>query len=149
MAASPARSAAFTILLRVERDSAYAVELLHSKLLNDLSPVDRNLTTGIVMGVLRWRSLLDEAIAGLVDLGKLDLEVLVTLRLASYRLAFLDRSPARAIVYESVELVKHAKKRSATGLVNAVLHKLSRNREGLLTSKNELASVYAHPQWLI
>ena len=149
MAVSPARSAAFAILLRVERDSAYAVELLHSKLLNDLSPVDRNLTTGIVMGVLRWRSLLDEAIAGLVDLGKLDLEVLVALRLASYQLAFLDRIPERAIVYDSVELVKQAKKRSATGLVNAVLHKLSRKREQFSAPKNGLASAYAHPQWLI
>lgn len=149
MAASPARSAAFAILLRVERESAYAVELLHSALLHDLSPVDRNLTTEIVMGVLRWRSSLDEAIAGFVDLQKLDLEVLIALRMSCYQLAFLSRIPERAIVYDAVELIKHAKKRSAAGLVNAVLHKLSQKREGILTSKNGLASAFAHPQWLI
>ncbi len=149
MAVSPSRSAAFTILLRVERESAYAVELLHSALLNNLSPVDRNLTTEIVMGVLRWQALLDEAIAGFAELRKLDLEVLVALRMGCYQLAFLDRIPQRAIVYDSVELVKQAKKRSAAGLVNAILHKLSRKREGLATSKNGLPSVYAHPQWLI
>jgi 16S rRNA (cytosine967-C5)-methyltransferase len=149
MAVSPSRSAAFTILLRVERESSFAVELLHSALLNNLSPVDRNLTTEIVMGVLRWQSLLDEAIAGFAELRKLDLEVLVALRMGCYQLAFLDRIPERAIVYDSVELVKQAKKRSAAGLVNAILHKLSRKREGLATSKNGLPSAYAHPQWLI
>jgi len=63
VAVSPARNAAFSILLRVERESSYAVELLHSGLLDELSPVDRNLTTEIVMGVLRWRSALDHVIA--------------------------------------------------------------------------------------
>ncbi len=151
MAVSPAREAAFAILLRVERDSAYAVELLHSSLLNSLSAVDRNLTTDIVMGTLRWRSLLDAAIAGFVPvaLRKLDLEVLTALRLGCYQLAFLDRMPVHAIVHESVELVKQARKRSATGMVNAVLRKLSEKRLGLSASGKGLADVYAHPQWLI
>lgn len=149
MAVSPARAAAFAILLRVEGKSAYAVELLHSALLHNLSPVDRNLTTEIVMGVLRWRSLLDETIAGFAELRKLDLEVLVALRIGCYQLAFLNRVPEHAIVYDSVELVKQAKKRSATGLVNAVLHKVGRNRERPSASRTGLASTYAHPPWLI
>src|SRR5215472_7685376 len=105
---SPAREAAFTILLRVERESAYAVELLHSSHLDRLSPVDRNLAQQIVMGVLRWRSLLDSSFAGLVakPLQKFDLEVLTALRMGAYQLAFLDRMPAHAIVNETVELVK-------------------------------------------
>jgi len=65
MAVSPARAAAFNILLRVERESSYAVELLHSGLLDELSLVDRHLVTEIVMGVLRWRSVLDETITRL------------------------------------------------------------------------------------
>jgi 16S rRNA (cytosine967-C5)-methyltransferase len=151
MAVSPARAAAFAILLRVERESAYAVELLHSALLDDLSPIDRNLTTDIVMGVLRWRSLLDASIAGFVPvaLRKLDLEVLIALRMGCYQLAFLDRIPGHAIVHESVELVKQARKRSAAGLVNAVLRKLTRDRFGFVASGKGLADVYAHPQWLI
>ncbi|HEV3317869.1 MAG TPA: 16S rRNA (cytosine(967)-C(5))-methyltransferase RsmB [Candidatus Angelobacter sp.] len=151
MAVSPARTAAFAVLLRVERESAYAVELLHSALLDDLSPIDRNLTTDIVMGVLRWRSLLDASIAGFVPvaLRKLDLEVLIALRMGCYQLGFLDRIPGHAIVHESVELVKQARKRSAAGLVNAVLRKLTRDRFGLVPSGKGLADVYAHPQWLI
>jgi 16S rRNA (cytosine967-C5)-methyltransferase len=151
MAVSPAREAAFAILLRVERESAYAVELLHSALLDTLSAVDRNLTTDIVMGVLRWRSRLDASIAAFVPVGlrKLDLEVMTALRMGCYQLAFLDRVPDHAIVNESVELVKQARKRSAAGLVNAVLRKLSGKRLGLSVLGKGLADGYAHPQWLI
>src|SRR5258708_23745080 len=118
MRLSPARSAAFQILMRVKRDSAYADELLHSPLLDPLSQPDRNLATEIVMGVLRWRSALDSAFSGLLSLplAKLDLEVLTALRMAVYQLVFLDRIPSHAVVHEAVELVKLAKKRSAAGM---------------------------------
>src|SRR5208337_5279916 len=76
-AASAARAAAFDILLRVERDSAYASELLHSETYNRLNAVDHSLTTELVMGVLRWRSWLDSEIAkcSTQPLSKVDLEV--------------------------------------------------------------------------
>jgi 16S rRNA (cytosine967-C5)-methyltransferase len=127
MAVSPARAAAFDILLRVEQQDAYASELLHSSRFAKLSPQDHGLTTEIVMGVLRWRSLLDTEIACVSSqkLEKLDPEVLVALRLAAYQLMFLERVPDRAVVDESVELVKRARKRSAAPFVNAVLRKLA------------------------
>src|SRR5690349_1054036 len=128
MAVSPARQAAFSVLLRVERESAYAVELLHSSLLDSLSPVDKNLATEIVMGVLRWRSVLDQSIAYLsfTPFRKLDLEVLTALRMGVYQKQFLQKVPAHAAVNETVELVKQAKKTSAAGLVNAVMRKVKR-----------------------
>ena len=43
-----------------------------------------------------------------------------------FQLRYLDRIPAHAAVAESVELVKHAHKRSAAGFVNAVLRKVNR-----------------------
>src|ERR1700693_818222 len=126
MAVSPARAAAFDILLRVEQQDAYASELLHSSRFAKLSPQDHGLTTEIVMGVLRWRSLLDTKIASVSSqkLEKLDIEVLIALRLAAYQLMFLERVPERAVLNESVELVKRARKRSAAPFVNAVLRKL-------------------------
>ena len=74
MSISPARTAAFDILLRVQQQDAYASELLHSERLNSLSTVDHGLTTELVMGVLRWQSRLDEAIAAAAarSLSKLD-----------------------------------------------------------------------------
>lgn len=151
MALSPAREAAFTILLRVERESAYAVELLHSSQLDRLSSLDRNLAHEIVMGVLRWRSLLDSAFLSFVSvpLKKLDLEVPTALRMGAYQLAFLDRMPAHAIVNETVEMVKKSGKRSAAGLVNAVMRKLEQDRRGLASPGKSLAQDSAHPEWLV
>ena len=119
---SPARAAAFDILLRVEGQSAYASELLHSERYNKLSAADHALCTQLVMGVVRWRSTLDAAIRRKVSQApdKLDLEVLIALRLGFYQLGWLERVPPRALIYESVELVKKVRKRSAAGLVNAV-----------------------------
>jgi 16S rRNA (cytosine967-C5)-methyltransferase len=154
MAISPARNAAFNILLRVERESSYAVELLHSGLLDELSPVDRNLTTEIVMGVLRWRSVLDETIARLsfTPFRKLDSEVLTALRMGVYQKQFLSKIPAHASVNETVELVKQAKKVSAAGLVNAVMRKVKSAaydpRASKLSGVDYLSSALAHPKWL-
>ena len=55
---------------------------------------------------------------------KLDLEVRIALRMGAFQLLLLDRVPPHAAVSESVELVKLAKKRSAAGLVNALLRKV-------------------------
>ncbi len=115
MPISPARAAAFDILLRVERESSYASELLHSDASNRLSTPDHALTTELVMGVLRWRARLDDEIAAASSqpLSRLDLEILISLRLALYQFRWLDRIPARAALHESVELVKRARKSSA------------------------------------
>lgn len=154
---SPARAAAFDILLRVERQSAYASELLHSERYQKLSPPDHALCTALVMGVLRWRSALDAAIEEIASqpLAKLDLEVLVALRLGAYQLGWLERVPARAAIYESVELVKKARKRSASPFANAVLRKLAAQAAKLRpavpanTSTPNLAAAWAHPEWLV
>ena len=179
MAVSPARAAAFDILLRVEQQDAYASELLHSSRFAKLSPQDHGLTTEIVMGVLRWRSLLDTKIACVSSqkLEKLDPEVLIALRLAAYQLMFLERVPDRAVLNESVELVKRARKRSAAPFVNAVLRKLATSaakagsesqtaaaalkrlptqspgagEAGIVRAKTQadLAELSAHPLWLV
>jgi len=157
MPASPARTAAFDILLRVERESSFATELLHSAALDQLSTADHALAMELVMGVLRWRSDLDEEIAAASaqPLTKLDLEILIALRLAVYQFRHLDRIPARAALHESVELVKRSRKRSAAPFVNAVLRKLSSSQhgpakaDGDLDSPESIARALAHPSWLV
>jgi 16S rRNA (cytosine967-C5)-methyltransferase len=165
MPISPARTAAFDILLRVERQDAYAAELLHSERLEPLSPVDRGLATEIVMGVLRWRSRLDDDLARAAarPTNKLDLEVLTALRMAAYQLRYLDRLPAHAAIHDSVELVKRARKRSAAPFVNAVLRTIaaapyehsskptqpSDFDHATIPSAEALAQEFAHPQWLV
>ncbi len=127
MSISPARAAAFDILLRIAQQGSYASELLHSSQYAKLPPADHGLTTELVMGVLRWQSLLDEDISRFSAKGvtKLDIEVLTALRLGAYQLMFLDRVPERAAVHESVEMVKRGRKGSAVPFANAVLRKLA------------------------
>jgi 16S rRNA (cytosine967-C5)-methyltransferase len=158
MPVSPARAAAYEILLRVERESSYASELLHSAKLARLANRDHALATEIVMGVLRWRSRLDEELgeASSQPLSRLDLEVLIALRVGLYQLRSLNRIPRRAALFESAELVKVARKRSAVGFVNGVLRKLSGNDVSydLLISQQNLspesvARALAHPLWLV
>jgi 16S rRNA (cytosine967-C5)-methyltransferase len=155
-AVSPARAAAFDILVRVESESSYPAELLHSRAYASLTPVDHSLTTELVMGVLRWRSLLDSQISEVSSqpLSRLDLEILTALRLAVYQLRWLSRVPARAAINESVDLVKRARKRSAASFVNAVLRKLAASSDGAPlavggSSAQQLAASAAHPQWLV
>ncbi len=107
------------------------------------------------MGVLRWRSVLDETIARLsfTPFRKLDLEVLAALRMGVYQKQFLSKIPAHASVNETVELVKQAKKVSAAGLVNAVMRKVKSAlydpAASNLTGLAYLVSALAHPRWLV
>jgi 16S rRNA (cytosine967-C5)-methyltransferase len=159
MPISPARQAAWNILLRIEQQDAYASELLHSSQYATLATADHGLATELVMGVLRWRSLLDGQIAqhSSQRLEKLDAEVLTAMRLAAYQLFFLDRIPERVAVHESVELVKGSGKRSAVPFANAVLRKLAKaaleKRDVPGASRPEnlagLAQAQAHPLWLV
>lgn len=144
MPVSPARAAAFEVLLRVERTNAYVSELLHSSHLDRLSRRDHHLCTELVMGVLRWRSALDQLIAARAGQRReqFDVEVSIALRLGAYQLLCLDRVPARAAIYESVEMVKRARKRSAAGMVNAILRNLK--NDGLVLDNDS-----GHPPWLI
>jgi 16S rRNA (cytosine967-C5)-methyltransferase len=156
MPVSRARAAAFKILVRIESTDAYASELLHSATFAKLSPADHGLLTELVMGVLRWRTVIDTRIAehAAQAPAKLDLEVLTALRLGAYQLLFLDRVPPHAAVNESVELIKQARKRSAAGIVNAVLRRIASAHPRAVSPRNYAGGLpsYAglsHPQWLV
>jgi 16S rRNA (cytosine967-C5)-methyltransferase len=84
--------------------------------------------------------------------AKLDPEILIALRLGAFQLLHLDRIPARAAIDESVELAKQAGHRFASGMVNAVLRKLSGDSsraELPEETASELALAQAHPTWMV
>lgn len=130
MPVSPARKAAYQILLRVDAGRGFAIDLLQASSVSKLREVDRRLATELVMGVLRWRGELDHLIEQLSKkpLKYFDPEVATALRLGVYQIRFLEKIPKSAAVNEAVEMVKTARKRSAAGLVNAVLRKCDRPR---------------------
>ena len=156
---SSARRLAYSILLSVETEAAYASELLHSRLDANLDARDAALATELVMGTLRWQRLLDFFIERYTGrkTSTLDREVLIVLRLGIYQLRYLTRMPARAAVSESVELVKHSRKRSAATLVNAALRRASSERAQPAAkfgpagngAVEALAISHSHPTWLV
>ena len=139
---SPARQVAFDILHKVH-SGGYASDLLlkHSAALD---PRDAGLASEIVFGCLRYQAQLDHVIGRLTK-GSLDSEVRIALRMGIYQLRYLERVPPHAAVSESVELVKRAKKSSATGLVNAVLRKVDRQPIAWPDWSVELST----PDWLL
>ena len=159
MSVSPARRIAFDVLLRVERHAAFASDLLHARLGKKIKPADAAIATELTLGVLRWKRLLDFLLerAGNIPVEKLDLEVATALRMGLYQLRFLTRIPPRAAIHESVELVKHARKRSAAGLVNAVLRKAAADARVHLEEfvpqefplPKRLGIIHSHPTWLV
>jgi len=168
---SIARKIAFDVLLRVERAGGYSDELLHEQLKRNISPADAALATELTLGTLRRQRTLDWLIERLlpspkdhslrssIPVERLDPEVLISLRLGLYQLRFLERVPARAAVSESVELVKRARKMSATGLVNAVLRRAAEEAaRGVaidalvpndLAPAERLGILHSHPTWLV
>ncbi len=161
---SPARKAAFSVLLAVERGKAHSDDLLRAKEVSALSPVDRNLATALVLGVLRWQIYLDQLIRPLLKRpkGKLDPEVLIALRLGAFQLRFFDRIPAHAAIDESVELTKQSGHRFASGMVNAVLRSAARGTTmrgtaaqsttacgGFLEESEGKSAIAAHPAWMV
>jgi 16S rRNA (cytosine967-C5)-methyltransferase len=148
MPISPARKVAYDVLRRLELSQGFAADLLRSSLC-PLSAPDQALATELVLGTLRRRGELDFLITRLSGRAfeAFEPEVAIILRLGIYQIRWLDRVPKRAAVHEAVELTKAARKRSAAGLVNAVLRKcepIAQATGGI----DDLSLRLALPDWL-
>ncbi|SDE86828.1 transcription antitermination factor NusB [Terriglobus roseus] len=153
-AISPARDAAIQILYRVMSSAAHSDDLLHSPAVNRLSPEDRNLTTALVLGVLRWQSQLDAVMRPMLQRPDAELHpaALLALRLGIFQLLHMDRIPPHAAINESVEMARDNGAPHAAGMVNAILRRVQREKESpkrtplIVTMTPE---EQAHPEWLI
>jgi 16S rRNA (cytosine967-C5)-methyltransferase len=150
MSVSPARMAAFDILMRIERERAFSsVQLPIYE--ESLSQLDRGLCHELVLGTLRRQIKLDRTIDVLAQGKKMDAEVCIALRLGLYQLQHLKKIPDHSAINESVELVKRAKKRSATGFVNAILRRSTREmvQVGYTDEIDRMSVETSHPRWLV
>jgi 16S rRNA (cytosine967-C5)-methyltransferase len=138
--------AAFRVLLAMERSSnTHCDDLLRAPAIESLSQVDRNLTTALVMGVLRWQLALDAvATRYLQRKSQLDPAVAIALRLGAFQLLKMDRIPPHAALAESVELTKVSGHSYASGMVNAVLRRIAEGAPSII-----LDPMVAHPAWMI
>lgn len=159
---APARLAAYEVLRAVNggrSDLPSALARVRGGLADER---DRALAGEIATGTMRWQGAFDAIIASFVGrpVQKLDPEILDILRLTTFQLLHLDRIPASAAVNDAVDLARKAGKKSASGLVNAVLRRISRGRNSLPlpprpdpadkpAAASYLSVALSHPEWLV
>ncbi len=109
----------------------------------------------LTYSVLQNRALLDFYLGQYCtqSFDKLEPFVRDVLRLGAVQILMMDRVPDSAAVSEAVEMVKRHKRQRAAGLVNAILRKVSQNKDRLppIPSEDEsqyLSLKYSHPKWL-
>lgn len=143
-----ARQTAFEILNKIQRDESYSNLALDSSLDRaEIDIKDKRFVSALVYGVTERRITLDYNLSLYLSqpLKKLKPQVLTSLRLGAYQILFMDKIPDSAAVNESVKLVKKNGAAFASGLVNAVLHKITVN--GLKTD-GSMSVNYSAPEWL-
>ena len=156
---SVARRAAFDVLRRVAAEDAYATNLLAAEQYERLASADHALLQELVLGTLRRQGQLDFLIEHYArrSVAKLDLTVVIALRLGLYQLRRLTRVPPHAAVNEAVKLVKEEKLKSAAPFVNAVLRAAQRSSpdaerallQAVADPLRRLSIETSHPQWLL
>jgi 16S rRNA (cytosine967-C5)-methyltransferase len=117
---------------------------------------DRRWTQELVYGLLRHRSWLDAVIGERVrgGLARLDPDLTDLLRLGTQQLFHMGSVPPYAAIAQTVELAKQRHGLGASKLVNAVLRRLDRERDGLELQQPAdpiaaLALRQSHPRWLV
>ena len=154
---SSARETALRVLVSCRVNGAWADAALKAQLSRDgLSGPDAALCSRIVYGVMQNRMLLDFYIGAYCSQKPDHLQppLLEILRIGAYQILFLEKVPDSAAVNTSVELAKLAKRGQASGLVNAVLRKISQNKNDLPAIPDRdpaqaLSIRYSHPKWLV
>jgi 16S rRNA (cytosine967-C5)-methyltransferase len=155
-----ARSVALETIRAVHESDAYANLLLPRAIARaGLSTSDAALATELTYGTLRRQGTYDAVIALAADRPAADIDppVLDVLRLGVHQL-LATRIASHAAVNESVALGREVGGRAASGFVNAVLRRISRDNPGEWLSRIEetarsdderLALTSAHPVWVI
>lgn len=158
--ADPARLVAFEVLRAVAAEDAYANLVLPARIRHHgLDKRDAGFATELSYGALRGQGTYDAILARCVDrpLDQLDPAILDALRIGAHQLLAM-RVPAHAALDETVGLARAVIGAGPSGLINAVLRKVSAHTldewlELLLRDEpdeTKVASVrYAHPEWIV
>ncbi len=112
---------------------------------------DVGLVKEFCFGVARWRLRLEEIADRLLKrpLKERDGDVRALILVGLYQLLYMRVAP-HAALSETVEAARALKKPWTAGLINAVLRRFLREREGLLEAVDRLPTArYAHPVWLL
>lgn len=151
------RETALDALIACRRDGAWSDGYLRGAVRrNGLDERDAALAARMCYGVIQNDRLLDFYIGSFCSQKPQRLEPLVLdiLRLGAYQIIFLTKIPSSAAVNESVALAKRRGAGRASGLVNAVLRRISENRDRLpevpRENETEYFSIkYSYPEWIV
>ena len=148
MSVSPARRAAYEVLLRVFEQDAYADRAFRSAA-EGLDERERAFAQRLAYGSVQRVRTLDHAIEALGrrPVRKLDPPVRAALRLGAYQLGYTDTAP-HAAANESVELVRRARLERAVPFTNAVLRRLADGIGPLLDSLPNGPLKESYPDWI-
>jgi 16S rRNA (cytosine967-C5)-methyltransferase len=153
LSVSPARRAAFDVVLRVFEEEAYADRVLRGAA-TDLDGRDRALAQRLAFGTVQRVRTLDHAIhtLGKRPVRKLDPPVRAALRLGAYQLGYTDVAE-HAAVNETVELVRAARLERAVAFTNAVMRRLAAGLQPLLAALPEATATdaalkHSYPDWV-
>lgn len=139
------RFEAVKLLTKIEKDSSYSSILIADAFRNVKFPdsKDTAFAVSLVYGVLEKKLTLDYNISLYLTskLSKLKPEVLSILRTGAYQILFCDKIPDSAAVNEAVKISKKSGSAFASGLINAVLRKISLN--GIKLPENNLSIKYS------
>ena len=149
------RQIAFEALMKTYRDGAFsnlALDGILSK--SDLDTRDKSFVSNLFYGVIERQLTIDYQLSLYLSkpLKKLKPEVLAIMRMGAYQVLFMDKVPDSAAVNESIKLSKKNGVSFASGLINAVLRKVSKGGVVLPEncSKSEYLSIkFSCPLWLV
>lgn len=149
------REIAYKLLLRVEKEKKFASLALDAELDRQaLSADERAFLTALTYGVIERKLTLDYLIAHYTgkSIGRLDLPVVILLRLGIYQMLYMDRIPDSAAANESVKLASRYAARTK-GLVNAILRRVVREKDALPfpegNSPEALSVRHSIPLWIL
>jgi 16S rRNA (cytosine967-C5)-methyltransferase len=146
---SPARRAAYEVLLRVFEQDAFA-DRAFATAAEGLDVRDRALAQRLAYGAVQRARTVDHAIEALGGrrVAKLDPPVRAALRLGTYQLGWLDGVARYAAVNESVELVRRARLGRAVPFANAVLRRVADGIRPLLDALPDGPLKESYPDWM-
>jgi len=148
MSVSPARRAAYEVLLRVFEQEAYADRVFRTAA-EGLDERERAFAQRLAYGAVQRVRTLDHAIEtlGKRPVAKLDPPVRAALRLGAYQLGYTETAP-HAAVNESVELVRRARLERAVAFTNAIMRRLADGMRPLLDALPDGALKESYPDWI-
>lgn len=143
-------------LKKIFRDKSYSNIVIN----NDMKNVERSflsLYRKSVLGVIENLIYIDWVIneVSVTKTKKMEIDVLIVLRLAVYQIFFLDKSHENIVVNESVQYIKDKGNVRGSKFVNAILRNILRSKDALRLKIDELPELeylsvkYSYPRELV